>query len=343
MSASFIRNSWYVAAWPEEVSRTPFRRTYLGDAITLFRKEDGSPVALRDSCPHRFVPLSRGTLIHNEIECPYHGLRFDSSGRCTLNPHGDHKIPGAARVGSYPLLEIYGLVWIWMGEENRADPTLIPDFSIVGDRVNHAAATGYFNIKAYYELINDNLLDLSHVEYLHPHLRTADEFTPRLELVQKGDTVWSMRYRDNVSPNNLMKMFWTEPRGDSRAHMRWDPPSLLYLDVGITGVGRPVEEGVAVPSVHLLTPETDTSTHYFWAFIRNRKIHDADLTERIRKVGKDSFELEDKPIIESQQENMGTTDLNALRPVLLAPDAPAARARRVLAQKLAAENAIAAE
>jgi phenylpropionate dioxygenase-like ring-hydroxylating dioxygenase large terminal subunit len=276
--------------------------------------------------------------VRGRIQCAYHGLRFDGSGRCTLNPHGDKTIPEALRVGTYRLAERHGIVWIWMGDAALADAAAIPDFSIVGDSSRYAAAGGYTHVKANYQLITDNLLDLSHVEFLHPGLRTEGGHAPRLELKQEGDTVWSMRYRDNVPPNQLLKMFWSDRLGDSRAHMRWDPPSLLMLDVGITGVGRPVEEGVAVPSAHLLTPETARTTHYHWAFLRNARIHDEALTATIKALGNQAFDKEDKPIIEWQQANMGTTDLAALHPVLLQPDAPAARARRVLAQRIAQER-----
>jgi phenylpropionate dioxygenase-like ring-hydroxylating dioxygenase large terminal subunit len=339
MTETYLRDAWYVAAWAGDLDRRPLRRIFLDEPILLYRKENGDPVALQDRCPHRFVPLSLGTLRGDEIECAYHGLRFDGSGACTLNPHGDHAIPDSLRVRSYPLVERHGLVWIWMGQPARSATGAIPDFSIVGDASRYAAASGYTHVKANYQLITDNLLDLSHVEFLHPSLRTEGGHAPRLELNQQGDTVWSMRYRDNVPPNQLLKMFWSDGLGDSRAHMRWDPPSLLMLDVGITGVGRPVEEGVAVPSAHLLTPETATTTHYHWAFLRNVRIHDEALTQTIKALGNQAFDKEDKPIIEWQQANMGTTDLAALRPVLLQPDAPAARARRVLAQRIAQEQA----
>jgi vanillate O-demethylase monooxygenase subunit len=304
----------------------------------LYRKENGDPIAMLDRCPHRFVPLSLGTLRGDEIACAYHGLRFDSAGICTHNPHGA-TIPKAARVDTYPVVDRHGATWIWFGDAEAADPALIPDYSPFASPGRYAAVHGYTHMKANYELITDNLLDLSHVAYLHPDLRpTRIAGTFHGELVQDGQTLCNKALVRGGYPNNLFKIFWPEEPSDFRSNMRWDAPSVLYLDVGITGIGQPEADGVALPSAHLLTPETETTTHYFWAVARNVKLDDAELGARMGEIIMRAFTNEDAPVIAAQQANMGTCDLMSLKPVLLETDGAALRARRILARMIADEQ-----
>lgn len=336
-AAEFVVNSWYVAAWPEEVTRAPLRRVILGRPVLLYRRQDGGAVALPDACPHRFVPLSLGRIEADEVVCCYHGLRFGPDGRCVHNPHGDGSIPQAAHLRPYALAERHGLIWIWPGDAAGADPAAIPDFSILDDRARFAAVCGSMHVRANYQLITDNLLDLSHVQFLHPGLRVADPVRQRHETRQEGERVWSYFWRDEGVGNGLMRLLgWPEGRkGNSRAHMRWDPPCLMLLDVGMSPLEGDDTPGIDAPSVHLLTPETQGTTHYFWSFLRNAARHDTALDARIRALGIQAFAGEDKPVIEAQQENIGGADIMALHPALLAPDAAAVRARRVLAARMA--------
>jgi phenylpropionate dioxygenase-like ring-hydroxylating dioxygenase large terminal subunit len=105
----YLRNAWYVAAWSEELAAGKLiARTFLDEPVVLFRTNDGAAAALFDRCPHRFAPLSRGRHKGSEIECGYHGLRFDRSGACSLNPYNPGHTPPRARVQSYPVLERQG-------------------------------------------------------------------------------------------------------------------------------------------------------------------------------------------------------------------------------------------
>ena len=175
---AFLKNCWYVAAHPSEVGREPLARTILNEKLMMYRGEDGRGHALGNVCPHRFAFLSKGKLVGDVIECPYHGLRFDTTGACVHNPHGDGTIPPHARVKSYPFVERHGLFWIWMGNVARADPEIIPDFSaLVQD--GFAPVHGYLQIQANYQLLVDNLMDLTHIEFLHTALSTPDWITKR--------------------------------------------------------------------------------------------------------------------------------------------------------------------
>src|SRR5258708_5585041 len=124
--SSFPQNYWYVAAWSSEVGRELLARTICGEPVVLYRKRDGSPIALADRCVHRRYPLSLGKLTEDQVECGYHGFVFDCAGACTFVP-GQDRIPRTARVPSYKLIERDKWIWIWIGDQNKADPALVPD------------------------------------------------------------------------------------------------------------------------------------------------------------------------------------------------------------------------
>src|ERR1051325_10382173 len=128
----FVRNNWYVAAWDHEVTRGLKRRIILDEPVVLFRTDSGKPVALEDRCCHRQAPLSMGKLIGNVVQCPYHGLQFDPSGKCVKVP-SQEKIPPSAKVRAYPLVEKNHWIWIWAGDPAKADPALIEDFHWLDD------------------------------------------------------------------------------------------------------------------------------------------------------------------------------------------------------------------
>src|ERR1700732_3472636 len=192
---AFLRNAWYVAAWGTEVTRKLFARTLLGQSILLYRTEAGEAVAISNRCPHRFAPLHVGQLIGDVVECGYHGLHYDRRGVCVFNPHGDGKIPKSAQVTSYPLKEKHGLIWLWMGDTGKVHDSSIPDFSCLTDTERFATVYGVVTMNANYELITDNLLDLSHVEFLHKGI-LGSEAIKRGEhkVIEDRDTLHSNRW-----------------------------------------------------------------------------------------------------------------------------------------------------
>lgn len=337
----FLLNAWYVGALGREIPHKPVGRVLLNKRIVFFRDSSGTVAALDDQCPHRFAPLSLGRVRDNALECGYHGLRFGQDGSCTLNPHGSKRIPPSARVRSYPVHERTGFVWFWPGDPELADPRLIPEYSFLGNADQFTAVDGKVYIAGNYQLVSDNLLDLSHVEFLHPLFAQAEGVdVHKTEFLQEGDTVIANRWKPNSLVHGLAKFVWTSAskRGDARSNMRWDPPARLTFDLGVTEVGAPNDEGIHMPNVHLLTPETETTTHYFWALARNRKLNDGTLSETLATTLEKIFVTEDGPMIEAQQRVMGSKELMEMRPVMLESDLPSVRARRVLARLIAEEN-----
>jgi vanillate O-demethylase monooxygenase subunit len=338
----YLRNTWYVAAHGPEVKvGALFHRQLLDERVLMFRDPTGSAVALADRCPHRFAPLHMGKLQDGIVECAYHGLRFDSSGHCVHNPHGNGVIPKQAQVKRYPLIERCGFLWIWMGDEGKADPNAIPHYGSL-DPEAWKILTGYMSIAANYLLETDNILDLGHIEFVHPGFFGSEAIRrAKTEVVQEGNTIHSNRLTNNeILPSFLDTSFDARGRAVDRwLNTRWNAPALMELDVGATLTGRPHSEGRSIPTCHFFTPETGSKTHYFWTYSRDYARDDEALDAAIIQGVTYAFEMQDKPIVEAQQENIGDEELMALKPVLLATDAAAVRARRVLAKLIEEESA----
>ncbi len=337
---TFLTNCWYVAAWADELNEGMLPRQLLGQPVVMFRKRDGVAVALADRCPHRFAPLHMGRLVDDTIECAYHGLKFDCSGKCTFNPHGNGMIPARAMVRSYPVVERYRLLWIWMGEAAEADDSAIPEFDFLSDPT-FQNVKGYTLADGHYELMTDNIMDLGHIEFLHPGLLGSDAVRKaQTEITQKGNTVYSKRLTSNeVLPPVLQTWYEAGDRVVQRwLNVRWDPAATMKLTVGVLPDGEAREDAHESQGCHLMTPATDTTTHYFWAQGRNWGTPDPKMDElRLASLRK-AFDTQDKPMIEAVQRNMGTTDLDALQPVMLATDGGPVRARRVLKQLIAQQG-----
>ena len=334
---NFLRNTWYCAGWSEEIKDRPLARTLLNEPVMFFRTTDGTIAALADRCPHRFAPLHLGVFDGEHIECPYHGLKFGADGACVHNPHGNGVIPQAAFVKRYPVTERYGAIWIWMGDVRRADPSKIVDLSEVQPRPGWSVIRSYLRLQVHYELVTDNLMDLSHVRFLHPFLTFKGDppvgFREERSLKQDGDAIWAMNQRFSQPVTPLFQMLWegqAPPVATMRANMRWNAPAVLYLDCGMSPEGCDIADGPSALTAHILTPETDSSTHYFWAQARDGLVGRADADQQMRETIDNIFTNEDASMIAACQQRMGTSDLFSLKPVLLPGDAPAVRVRRVL-------------
>jgi vanillate O-demethylase monooxygenase subunit len=339
---TFLNNAWYVAALSSELEGEKlFHRKLLGTEVLLYRKKSGEPVAMRDRCPHRFVPLHMGKRVGDDVVCPYHALRFDCSGKCVHNPHGEGIIPAAAVVRTYPVAERHGFVWFWPGDPSQADLARIPDYSRLDGGHPNSTGYAYLHMNANFELIVDNIMDLSHVDYVHgPLLNTAGKLSPLKPKVQEAGNTVSIRWDwQQHPPMGLFSPFLARPEDAADHHVQvdWTAPGTMLLTVGAMQDTDDPEQGLVTWDHHLMTPETETSTHYFFGSRRNWLVEDEGLNKMKLEGTMAAFSEEDKPIIEAQQEAMGTTDLWSLKPVLLTGDPAAVRARRVLERLRAAE------
>lgn len=344
----FLRNTWYVAMPSVELGAGKLvHRTIMNEPIVFYRTENDGIAAMTDRCPHRHVPLSMGTLqAGDRVQCIYHGLEFGADGKCALNPHGSGKISDSLQLRSYPVVEKHTMLWIWMGDQ-PADPAKIPDYSCLDDRDElHVTRTGYLNVKSNYQLLVDNLLDLSHISYTHAGiLGNADTAEADPEVTQDGDVITVTRNSKDAETPGILKMMAVDEelkqRGDQWQAISWFPASNLRLEFGASKVGEPKETGTGYLALHFLTPETEKTTHYHYSAARwgvqtddetNREIRDL-----IYKMRTFAFADQDVPVIEAQQVAMDHAG-EGLSPTLLSVDAGPLQYQKVLDRLLAEER-----
>lgn len=306
----FIKNCWYVAAWSSEVPRDGFfARTMLETPVVLWRDSSGMAVAFEDRCCHRGAPLSKGRREGDCVRCMYHGLKFDASGKCVEIP-GQDMIPGSMRVKTYPLVERSKWIWIWMGDPDRADPALIPDTHWLDD-AEWRSLEGYTHYETNYLLIADNLLDLAHLPFVHPStLGGSEDYAsnlPKVDVIDRGIHVtrWAM----NTTPPDFVQ----KVRPFAGKVDRWNiydfvVPGIFIMDSGMCDAGTGAKEGnrqgaAAFHGCQALTPETENSTHYFFAHPHNFAIDRPEVTGSIHQSVVDAF-AEDKEMIMAQTKSL---------------------------------------
>jgi vanillate O-demethylase monooxygenase subunit len=341
----FLRNYWYVAATDHELGQRPFRRVILGEPVVLYRLPDGTPVALEDRCAHRHLPLSMGKLVGDTLQCHYHGLRYDSTGQCVRVP-GQDLIPPSARVKAYPVVERYHWLWIWMGDPALADPARITDFHWLDDP-GWGAKPQYLHVQANWQLIVDNLLDLTHLAFVHETTIGNSALVDNASVkVERGhDNVVVTRWIiDAPAPPTFVKVGRFTANVDRWQIIDFTPPAFLRLDVGATPTGTGAPEGrrlggVTMRNLNAITPETEATSHYFWGQAHDFDVHNTNLTDTLVQQITTAF-LEDVAVFEAQQRNLSLipnppqTDINA--------DTGVIQARRILDRLYAEEQAGAA-
>jgi vanillate O-demethylase monooxygenase subunit len=336
-----LHNAWYAASWNHELGEGPLAMTLLEQPVVLFRDSGGKIRALEDRCPHRFAPLSRGRVNGDVIVCGYHGLEFGGDGHCVRNPHGKGVIPNALQVRTYPVAVHCGMIWVWMGQAARADRALLPAFpDLESDRF--AWVYGQLDVAANYELVIDNLLDLTHVEFLHPFLASpGNSERTRFRAEQHGDMV-SAYYDVQQEPiTGLFRLLWEgkEETANLVAYMHWQAPTNLMLDNAMSTNEVVGDDDPHVQVIHLLTPVSENLTRYFWAAGRNRELDNAQISEMLHFGTQGAFENEDEPMIQAVRSRMNSNDLFAHKPALIPTDEAGVRARRILARLIAEERA----
>jgi vanillate O-demethylase monooxygenase subunit len=332
----WIRNAWYVAAWTHEIEPGRIHaRTIIDQPLALYRTADGAIVALEDRCPHRFAPLSLGRLEGDALRCMYHGLKFAPDGRCLEIP-GQKLIPQGACVRRFPAETVGSWVWVWMGEADRADPAAIPR-TIALDDPGYRLSAGQLDYDAHYLLIDDNLLDLSHLSFAHEKTLGVDmpqwaELRPRMSPIDRG--LRFERWHTGHHPRGFMKRLgetldvWTTydflfpgiflqrtvffPAGTAEASGRQatEREPLFY---------RIDEQAV--------TPTGPRASRYFYAAGTRAEDIDAGQLERLFAVTATAFH-EDKRIIEAQQKLIDREPDRAMLPTSL--DAGPTRFRKLV-------------
>lgn len=335
----YLRNSWYVAAWDHEVTEKPLGRVLLGDPVVLYRTASGQPVALEDRCRHRRATLSLGRVLGDRLQCGYHGMTFDTSGKCVDMP-GQDNVPECQPLRAYPVVERHRWVWVWMGEAEKADPAAIPDLSWHTDPA-WVTFGERFHVKADYQLLMDIQLDNTHARYVHPTTLANDGaiFT-RPKVRRDGEKLQCERLMPDSDPPPLFRM--ARNFGKTADYwIRWTfvPPSTAYFDAGAAEVNTGGFEGnrdhaAAIHTAHAITPEVDGTCHHFWSLSRDFAIEDEAVTKKLYII-RETF-LEDVAMVEATQRIIDLdpkatfVDVNA--------DNPTIQARLLVSRAISAEQ-----
>lgn len=343
---SFILNAWYVCAWPYEIlSDKLLARTICGQPLVLFRDASGEAVALEDRCCHREMPLSRGWMEQCTVRCGYHGMRFDGTGQCVEVP-GQDFIPPGAKVKNFPTVERHGWIWLWPGDAAGADPAKIPAMFERNAHPDWTSVGGITYVKGHYELLSDNLLDLTHEAYIHrDSLGNQAVVEHPIEVTHAANSVTVQRFIWDHSPAPFWKAMLNRKLGTDVNADRWQiinftPPANLVLDVGVAPAGVGIREGnrssgVEGCNLNALTPETEDSTWYFWAFARKFHRDDEGLSKKLIETVAGIFE-QDRVAIEAVHETMKRNRGRGV--VHLQADKGQNLARRMVEKYLAAER-----
>lgn len=323
-----MKNAWYVAAFANEVSERLLARRILGAAVVFYRTRAGVPVALEDRCPHRSVPLSLGKVVDDTVRCTYHGIRIAADGACVRVPCQD-TIPRRAQVKTYPVADRHGFTWIWMGDAGLVDPKTIPDVYCL-DHPQWEACTGYHHIAADYRLMNDNLLDLSHESFLHDKTIGNEAVAEAPVTTQVGEDEVRV-HRDILGCEP--PPFYVKATGFTEPINRWhtsifQPPSYVLIENGSYPASGRREDALERRVVHLMTPETEKSCHYFWGVARQYELGNSELTRYIREGTASTFD-EDRDMLEAQQRALDEAGAPPFS-VALATDSGPIQARRML-------------
>jgi vanillate O-demethylase monooxygenase subunit len=336
----FLRNCWYVIAWDHEVPAGGLlARSVLNEPIIVFRRADGGFAALEDRCCHRHAPLSKGRHEGDGVRCGYHGLKFDGDGRCVDAP-GLDRIPPQARVKAYPVVVRNKWVFVWMGDPAKAEERLLPD-NFSNHHPDWRNRPGYLHYDTPYLLICDNLLDFSHLSYVHEKTLGGSTAIARaraeIETLERGVRV-SRRVADVPPPPYYAKIRRFEGNVDRWFVYDFLFPGTLLMSSGGKPAGQPEPDpanSVLLHSCQTLTPETDGTTHYFFQQSHRADAGDAGVTEGIYQSLVTAFN-EDRDMITAQYRSIRRDPGAPMLP--LAIDGALVRYRRLLEEAIAAER-----
>ncbi|OLS63597.1 aromatic ring-hydroxylating dioxygenase subunit alpha [Pseudomonas putida] len=332
----FPLNQWYVAGFAWELKDKPVGRTLLGKPLVLFRTAEGQVAALEDRCCHRALPLSSGTLEGQGLRCGYHGLLFDATGQCLEVP-GQAKVPSKARVQAWPVQERDQIIWIWFGSPEQPQPSSEPPTYEVHSSGEYVFEGGIYHYDAPYQLIHDNLLDLSHLGYVH--LRTIGgnasiHMNAQMRVESDEGSVRVIRHMPGSEPPPTYSAAYPfQGKVD-----RWQEIEFLVshlriwtgaVDAGTEPLDDPRRGGFHMRGFHGVTPETETTSHYFWTIATNPKSDVEAIKAKVVEQTAMTFD-EDKVVIEAQYRNM--LEFGPRPMIDIHVDVGANRARKIIEQ-----------
>lgn len=357
--AVFLYDAWYIVAESREVSDRPLARTILNLPLVIFKTAAGEIVALEDRCPHRLVPLSLGTVMGNNLRCAYHGAEFGPDGACVAVP-GQKAAPRSVKVRSYPAVQKHGYIWAWMGDPAlSSDQSLIPEGYWRSDAEGWRGGYGLFaSMKVDYRLLNDNVIDITHAEFVHPETFGGQE------VHFFRDAKRGLEFRDRAMTYDVQEKslhfrtmatslgdeggpLWRMMLAQSHGLAEWKEPVLFTMEVSWWGPsycsflmkvrpeGQPDAPAAEMCNLHAAIPETETTTHYFYRSVRN---YGDERLDAMFSEAADTIFSQDKPILEAQQRIVGNRDIFDHKPASFSGDLLTIEARRILQRLIESQS-----
>ncbi|WP_017524434.1 Rieske 2Fe-2S domain-containing protein [Pusillimonas noertemannii] len=285
-----LKNHWYVAGLAADFTRELRERTFLGQSLVLYRTLAGQPVALLNRCPHRSFPLVHGSLEGDLLRCGYHGLTFRQDGSCGEIP-AQATVPPGVCTRSFPVAERGPFVWIWMGDPAQADETAIPDTSwLVDPAWNHVSS--YLELDANYVYLHENLLDLSHFTYLHPTTLGTPEYarTP-FDVEVDGSRVRIKRFVKECDLPPIYAKTGIKGKISRRTESEFVSPAIHHASALMTDLQASTGQrsDFTILITHFATPQTQDTTHYWFAFARDFALNDPQVDEYMRSSALTAF------------------------------------------------------
>lgn len=344
LPSSLVHNRWYIAAFSDEITGEPIERTILNKPVALYRKQDNSPVAMYGICPHRYYPLAKGKVEGDRLICGYHGFTFDDTGQCVDIPSQGSGAQFCQP--TYPILEKGPFCWIWMGDKDKCDPELIPpyeDFGLGQEGWHHSSAN-YFHLNGRIQLLIDNLMDLTHLPYIHYHIGGGEAMkAPEIEYEENEKSFRVLRKSKVPFSDFHAMLFGEEMRfeglSDFLSLTDFYGPELIRTSLPITLAidGQDtVPEGLgSLYLLHGMTPETETSTHYYGLSVRNFRLDSEELDE-FERLSDCKIRQQDKEAIEAVEARLESS-ASVQKELLVVADRPASKVRSLIQAMLEQE------
>lgn len=259
------RDAWFPIAHLSSLGFKPLERMLDSVPIVIWRDGTGTIRAMEDRCVHRRAPLSRGRTTPQGLQCPYHGWIYDGEGRVVAIPSmgPGYAIPANCAVPSYPVATRYGHIWIWWGNPAHADVSLMPEVPFIAPD-GRATHEGFANYECAHELLIENILDLTHIDFIHGGLLGDPEGgTEDIQVESTDETVTTIRTTGGRKPPAILAPLFGFPKtqdiynvtrvfvrsGCAIATITYDPPGWgLFLFITNTPVspGRIRQEASTV-------------------------------------------------------------------------------------------------
>lgn len=337
----FVYEHWYLAGTAEEFDRSPKAKTLLNRSIVFYRTEAGDLTAMQNRCLHRSFPLSEGYLEGDNLVCRYHGIRYTPDGEIARIPCQQQT--SSKRLQRYPIKEVGPLVFIWMGD-SEADEDAFPDLSFLTDP-SYRTVHDFMMLQGNYLLLMENLNDLTHFAYLHKDSFGFDDgfFELPCEVKNVDGTIWSNRIdrtREGAlaaMPPNIKAM------AEGKPVERWDGGRAVTPGIFIGSAplfvgeeGDPDRMVFNQQILHFVTPETESTSHYWWSMSMDYEIENDMMYGMLKQHLGHGFD-EDKWAVQHMQQLL-TSDHVDYDEMVIAGDKAGLLYRRVMLDWVRAEH-----